>query len=195
MQSELPLTFAYLRKFEEPLRKRSGFRRFFKAGVDPFYSIYNVGEYTFSPFKVCWREQAAFFTSAVAQSAKVADKQKVIIPDHKLMLVPLEREDEAHYVCAVLNSLITVFIVKSYGVEIQTSTHVLEHVRVPRFDPKEKLHIQLAESSKACHAATAAGDDSAIDSLEAANSSLAAELWGLSDAELKEIESSLADLT
>jgi hypothetical protein len=46
MQSELPLTFAYLRKFEEPLRKRSGFRQFFKPDVDPFYSIYNVGEYT-----------------------------------------------------------------------------------------------------------------------------------------------------
>jgi hypothetical protein len=71
----------------------------------------------------------------------------------------------------------------------------LNYISVPRFDPKEKLHIQLAESSEACHAATAAGNDSAIDSLEAANNSLAAKLWELSDTELKEIENSLADLT
>jgi hypothetical protein len=194
MQSELPLTFAYLKKFEEPLRKRSGFRQFFKPDVDPFYSIYNVGQYTFSRFKVCWREQAQFLTCAVAETAKVADEEKVIVPDHKLMFVPLERQDEAHYVCAVLNSPITVFVVKSYAVETQTSTHVLEYVRVPRFDPREKLHTQLAESSEACHAATASGIDSALRSHERANNALAAELWKLPNAELKEIESSLADL-
>jgi hypothetical protein len=56
------------------------------------------------------------------------------------------------------------------------------------------LHIQLAESSELCHAATATGNDSTLESLEVTNDALAAKLWELSDSELKKIENSLADL-
>src|SRR5207244_10696409 len=58
MQSELPRTFAYLKNFEAALRRRVGFQRFFNSNVDPFYSMYNVGTYTFARFKVLWREVA-----------------------------------------------------------------------------------------------------------------------------------------
>jgi len=192
MQSELPRPFTYLKGFEAALRRRAGFQRFFNPGADPFYSMYNVGTYTFARFKVVWREVANDIRAGVAEPSNKSED--VIVPDHTLISVASGSHEEAHFVCALLNSAPANFIVRSY-VALHPSPHILNHIRVPRFDPNKKLHIQLAESSEACHAATAAGNDSALESLEAANNLLAAELWALSDAELKEIENSLADLT
>src|SRR5205823_4617425 len=135
---------------EEQLRKRSGFRQYFNPDVDPFYSMYNVGPYTFAPWKVVWREQTSFLTAAVVKKPK---GRNAVVPDHKLMLCPCESGEEAHYVCALLNSSPAQFIVKSYALETSISTHVLNYVRIPKFDAKDKLHVRLADSSVACQAA------------------------------------------
>ena len=191
IQTKLPKTYAYLLIFEEQLRKRSGFRQFFKPDLDPFYSIYNVGPYTFTPFKVVWREQSSVLTAAVVEAPKVGN---VVIPDHKLMLCPCDTAAEAHYVCALLNSSPAQFIVKSYAIETSISTHVLDHVRIPKFDPNEKLHVGLAESSATCHTAAPSATDAELTALETANDELAARLWNLSAVELKDIRESLRDL-
>ena len=190
MQSNLPRTFAYLKNFEEILRQRAGFRRFFNPDTDPFYSMYNVGTYTFAHFKVLWREVANDIRAGVAEPPKKSDK--VIVPDHTLISVGCASHEEAHFVCALLNSSPANFIVRSY-VALHPSPHILNHIRIPQFDPRKKLHVRLAESSEACHSATAAGSD--LESLEITNDALAAELWELSNAELKDIEDSLADLS
>lgn len=191
LQVRLPKTYAFLLNFEGPLRKRSGFRQYFNPELDPFYSMYNVGPYTFAPFKVVWREQSSVLTAAVVEAPKVG---KIVVPDHKLMLCACENAEEAHHVCALLNSSPAQFIVKSYAIETSISTHVLNYVRIPKFNPKDKLHVRLAESSAACHAAAASASDSDLSALEAANDELVAQLWNLSAAELKDIQSSLADL-
>jgi hypothetical protein len=189
MQVRFPKTYAYLKEFEKPLRERSGFKQFFDVKTAPFYSIYNVGPYTFSPYKVCWREVASDIHAAVC----VPTSEKVVTFDHTLVGVSCQSPEEANFICALLNSAPASFVVRGY-VTLHPSPSILKYIKIPRFDPKEKLHIQLAESSGACRAATAVGNDSALESLETANNALAAKLWGLSDAELKEIESSLADL-
>ena len=208
LKSEFPLTYGYLSKFEDILRRRSGFRKYFCKEVGkgakkrlvpfaPFYSLYNIGEYTLAPFKICWREQAEFFTCAVVHEAKVAGSEKVIIPDHKLMFVPLQSADEAHYVCAMLNSSIATLIVKSYGVETQTSTHVLKHVRLPQFDRKNRVHQQLSELSERAHDVAGREDESSRQELKSTESKideLAARVWGISETELADIQFSLADL-
>jgi hypothetical protein len=173
------------------LRKRSGFRQFFKPDIDPFYSIYNVGPYNFAPFKVVWWEQSSFLTAAVVAPDK---NGRSIVPDHKIMLCPCETIDEAHFVCSLLNSSPAQFIVKGYALETSISTHVLNYVRIPKFDPKNKLHVHLAESSAACHTAAASADEDRLATLESANDQLAAELWELSAVELNDIRNSLADL-
>ena len=190
MQTRFPKTYAYLKQFEEQLRERSGFKQFFDVETAPVYSVYNVGRYTFSPYKVCWREVAADIRAAVC--SPTADK--VVTFDHTLVGVSCHSDQEAHFICALLNSAPANFVVRGY-VTLHPSPSILKYIRIPQFDAKEKLHVQLAESSKACHAATATGNDSALESLKAANNSLAAKLWELSDAELKDIEDSLADLS
>ena len=208
MKDRFTSAYKYLLHFRELLIKRSGFKKYFcketgqgkKRKLEPFapfYSLYNIGEYTLSPFKVCWREQSEFFTCSVVGRAEVEGDSKAVIPDHKLMFVPVTSEAEAHYVCALLNSAVTVFLVKSYGIETQTSTHVLEHVRLPRFNAHDKQHARLSKLSQQAHELAAKGNEKSlkkITELEAEIDALASAVWAISDIELRDIQTSLNDL-
>lgn len=184
-----PKTYAYLKRFEAELCSRSGYRRYFSED-DAFYSMFNVSSYTFAPYKVVWREQAADLTVAVTEPLE-AD---IIIPDHKLMMVNFQDKDKAYYLCAVLNSSPARFIVLSYGVAIQMDTHVLENVNIPQYDSTNSIHSQLAILSQQAHVATSAGDTAKVKEIEAEIDKLAAKLWGLTDVELQEIQKSLEEL-
>ncbi|HEY73827.1 MAG TPA: N-6 DNA methylase [Thermoflexia bacterium] len=194
LKVDLPLTYGYFKQLQDVLLGRSGYRKFLAPQGAPFYSIYNVGEYTFAPHKLVWREQASTFTVAVMSS----QDGKTIIPDHKLMLVPFENEQEAHFICGMLASTIAQLIVKSYVVSVSTSTHVLEHIAVPQFDTNNPLHTRMAALSQQAHALAkdpkGLQDPSGLLNIEAQVDEAAAELWGITDRELKEIRRSLAEL-
>ena len=175
MAQSFPRALAYLQRFERMLRARPAFRRYFRAD-GPFYSLFNIGDYTFAPWKVVWREQAQSFTAAAIGPVN----GRVVIPDHKLMLVSVSSEREAHYLCGVLNSLPVRAAVAAYAIEIQIATHVLEHLRVPRFDRTSLLHRQLATAARRAHAAVQADDRKRQAEAEAAIDAGAAALWGLS---------------
>jgi len=191
MQENLPKTYSYFKQFEEQLRKRSGFKQFFDPKTAPFYSVYNVGSYSYSPFKVVWREQAALLTAAVAISH---EDQKPIVPDHKLMLCPGTSKDEVHYICALLNSVPAQFIVKCYGIETSISSHIFKYLSIKLFNPKQNGHLALAANSKALHEATAADDADKLQFLEAENLKLAASYWALEKSEVADIKASLEEL-
>jgi hypothetical protein len=84
--------------------------------------------------------------------------------------------------------------VKSYVVETATAAHVVNYVRVPKFDRKDKVHRELSGLSQNAHHAASIGDEGGIRELEQRIDELAAEMWGLTKAELKEIHESLAEL-
>jgi len=119
---------------------------------------------------------------------------KPTVPDHKLMLVNCSSEDEAHFVCACLNSSIGQMVAVSYTVEIQMDPHIIEHIRIPRFDPKNPVHLHLAKLSELAHKVAKIGDEKQLQKIETEIDLWAAKLWGLSDEELREIQESLAEL-
>jgi hypothetical protein len=153
--------------------------------------MYNVGPYTFAKYKVCWREVSNDIRAGVAEPPR--RKGKVVVPDHTLIAVDCESHEEAHFVCALLNSSPANFIVRGY-VALHPSPHIMNYIGIPKFNPKDKLHVLLAESSAVCHAAVGSSSDEKMAALETANDELAAQLWNLSAAELKDIKFSLADL-
>jgi hypothetical protein len=189
MASRFPKTYAYLRRFEEVLLSRSGYRRYFSEDA-PFYSIFDIGEYTFAPHKVVWREQAAGLTAAVVGSVGGS----VIIPDHKLMMVAVKDEREAHYLCALLNSLPARFVVSSYGVMIQMDTHVLEHIAIPRHSRNDPIHRALSKLSRQAHVAATSDEVGDLQGIQTEIDRLAAQLWGLTPKELKDIRASLEEM-
>jgi hypothetical protein len=192
MQECYPRTYGYLKRFEQTLLKRGGWevKQMMKAGK-PFYSMSEIGEYTFAPWKVVWREQASTMTASV-----VSPKDgKPVMPDHKLMLVDCASEDEACFVCACLNSSVGQMVAVSYAVEIQMTPHILEHIRIPRFESGNPVHLRLAELSKEAHAAAARGDAQGLRAIEAEIDQQAAQVWGLSAAELRAVQESLSELS
>lgn len=187
-QSNFPKASGYLAKFKHQLESRSGYKKYLKPVGEPFYSLYNVGPYTFAPFKVVWKEQSSQFGCAVVSSVN----GKVVVPDHKLMLVPFKIEDEAHYVCALLASTVSRFLVQAYTISTQQSTHILDNIKIPKYEPKNELHQELSRFSKQCHEKVAAGIG--VSDLEDQIYELAADLWGLSKEELKDIKDSLEEM-
>jgi len=203
MQQRWPKTWAYLKRFEKPLRERSGFKRYFtrKQGkqvveTGPFYSMFNVGDYTFAPWKVVWREQSAWFTVAVVG----LQEGKCVVPDHKLMLVDCQNKQEAFYLAGVLNSAPVTLAVWAYAISIQQTTHITENIQVPTFDLANSVHIRLASLSQRAHELAPGaynGDEDAQAELRQVEEDIdraAAQLWGLSDEELAEIKRSLEEL-
>jgi SAM-dependent methyltransferase len=190
LRAEYPRTYAYLKDFEDVLRQRASqaVRRLMEIG--PFYSMFAVGDYTFAPYKVVWREQASGMTVAVTG----AFEGRTVVPDHKLMLVDFDRSDEAHYLCALLNSSPARFIVLSYGISTAMTTHVLDNVQVPPFEDDNHLHMKLTGLSEVAHEATAARDTARVQGIEEEIDQLAAELWGLTAKELADIKRSLEEL-
>jgi SAM-dependent methyltransferase len=192
MKTKYPKTYSYFKRFEDTLKVRSGYKRYYKD-TDPFYSMFDVGEYTLSPYKVVWPNIGSELVAAVISKK---DK-KVIIPQHIVTLVPFEEEEEAHYFCAVINSSIADFALQSYserGGKSFGTPHVLENIRIPKFNSKDSAHAILSELSQQAHKAVAKGDEDEIKKIEEKIDQCAAKLWGLTEQELRDIKDSLKDL-
>jgi SAM-dependent methyltransferase len=188
-----PKTYSYLKYFEAALRSRSGYRRYFSES-DPFYSMFDVGDYTFAPYKVVWGRIAAEIAAAVVS---IVPGEKPPIPQETVSMVAFDNLEEAHYLCAIMNSAPFNFAAQSYsqkGGKSFGTPSILENIFVPRYDPTNPTHRQLAALSQQAHEATAAGDAARVREIEAEIDRLAAQLWGLTEAELREIQESLEEL-
>ncbi|MBI2918051.1 MAG: N-6 DNA methylase [Chloroflexi bacterium] len=189
MKLHYPKAYAYLKRFDEVLwaRKDRGSRGLMEKGA-PFYSMFGVSEHTLAEYKVVWREVGEEADAAVAES-----DGKVAMPDHTLVAVSCGGRQEAHYVCGMVNSSPFRFASKNCIV-LHPDPHILEHVRVPKFKAGDKIHRELVALSQQAHQAAAEGDQETVAAIERRIDQLAADLWGLTNDELKEIQESLAEL-
>lgn len=191
MQNEYPKTFAYLKRFESMLRNRPAFKRYFKKDA-PFYSIFDIGEYTFARWKVAWT-RIGKVEAAVAGPVE----GRPCIPQETVTLVDCDSEDEAHFLAAVVNAAPFQFAVSSYsqrGGKSMGSMHVLRYIRVPKFSAQNIVHLKLAKLSKATHKATKNDEAGVVKELEQQIDNYSAKLWDLSDEDLTEIKRSLEEI-
>jgi hypothetical protein len=180
-----PRTMAYFKKYRTVLESRAAYKRYFKK-TDPFYSMFNVADYTFAQIKVVWAEQGAFGCAVIT-----ANDGKILIPDHKIMLIPFDDEPEAHYLCALANSSVFGFAVSAYSINIQQDPHVFQNVRIPKFDRAIDSHRKLALLSMQAHEVAHEGELGEIRRIEKAVDLEAAKVWGLTSQELKAIDEAL----
>jgi hypothetical protein len=135
-----------LNKFKVQLESRSSLKRYQKGQA--FYSLWSTGEYTFSPFKVLWREIGKTFAAAyVGSSLTNFVGTKIVIPDHKLYFIPVETEAEAAYLVGFLNAPIISRSVSAYSSQLSLGVSVAKYIRIPRFDEKNQVHISISEIS------------------------------------------------
>jgi len=185
-QDLFPKAHKYLSEFRTHLKKRTMIK---KLGWD-WYALGEIGPYTFSPFKVVWGEVGNDLAAAVIASAQSRNLgKKIIIPDHTVIMIPCEKEDEAHFLAGQLNSVAARLVIRGYIV-LHPSPHVLEQVRLVRFDRTNVLHTKLASLSKKAHGLAASEeptDQDNLSSIEKEVDDLSGKLWGLSSHELEQM--------
>ena len=150
--TQYPNTFDYF--FEERhafipvLRERATYKKFILRQDEgaPEYALYNIGKYTFSPYKVIWKA----LDKGVSAVTVSKDEGRMIIPDHNLLMIPLEDETEAYYLTGVLNADIISQFVNAY-VAWFISGHILERINIPKYRKENKLHKEIADLSKIAH--------------------------------------------
>jgi hypothetical protein len=142
----------YFDRNRRRLKKRSTYKRY--QSHLPFYVIYDVGPYSFSRFKVVWMEQQnprEFRATVISTSLTTLGTNKIIVPYHKLYMLSLDNENEAHYVCAVLNSRHMRRILGGFLVGKQIGTAIFRYTSVRPYDSSNRMHAELAAISKRAH--------------------------------------------
>ena len=101
LSKEYPRTYEYLDRMKKLIKSRRS--RWLKTG--PFYSVFGLGDYTWMPFKVTWCRLG--FRPDFAVVSSVEDPKlgtKLLIPGDHFMFIPTKKEDDAHFLCGLLNS-------------------------------------------------------------------------------------------
>ncbi len=183
MRSKWPKTYAYLKQFQSLLVKRAAYKRY--QGDAPFYSMYDIDTYTLAPIKVVWRRMDRQINAAVVESVKdpVLGKRPVV-PQETCVLIEAVSTDEAHYICAMLNSAVANFLVKSHSVRGGKgfgTPSMLDYIPIKRFDGRDRQHKHLAALSYQAH--EAAAGDADYSKLQDAIDESAAALFGLSNSD------------
>jgi len=102
--TDCPRTLRFLTRFRDELENRASYRKFQRN--KPFWSTWSTGPYTFSPYKVLWKEMSGhrFCAAYVGDIDDPVIGRKVVIPDHKLYMVPVDTIEEAQFLTGILNA-------------------------------------------------------------------------------------------
>lgn len=168
LKVKYPKTYEWLFYFKELLletRIRSA--KFFDEEQFPWYRLDNVGEYTFKPYHVVWREQNKKMTACVIGS--INDKilgEKVVVTDSKVLFCACDNKYEAHYICAIINAPIISDIIDAYTIDTQRGVDILNNIAIPSFNVNNLLHMELAQKSISAHTLLANGKLEKIEIIE-----------------------------
>jgi len=174
-------------------------RFIYEVANGPFFALFNVGQYTFAPFKVCWPMGASSMRAAVVENFSFEvdggrTASRCVIPSTgTTSYVPFYDDSEAHYLCALLNSVLVNAYIRSFSSAGRGfgAPSVVGKINLPNFDPKSKLHRSLSELSRKCHKTLLCADSTMCEEFEAEIDKTAAKLWGITDDELKAIQDTL----
>jgi methylase of polypeptide subunit release factors len=181
MKSKWPKTFSYLTRFKDTLLSRGSKTVCQLAERTEFYAMFGIGSYTVARYKVVWKRMANDMFAAVISQHKTSFGYKTIIPTDTTSLFATENENEAHYLCAIINSTPVREFIKSYSSAGRGfgAPSVMNHVGISKFDPKNKLHQRLAGLSKTLHTLKAEGNLTDIEKHEKEVDEVMKELYGI----------------
>jgi hypothetical protein len=188
MKEKYPLTFAFLRNFEDILSERPMYIKNFvknRKTPAPFYTVFGVGDYTLSPYKVVWAREDKYLRCAVLSSKtfESQDTTNVPIPDQTVMLIPFDKEADAFATCAVLNSTLSVSVPYAYTTDI--TTHILDYIPISEILRNNRK--ELFELSKRCHILAKKGDTRNIEATEKKIDIIVSDACGINKQELQNV--------
>jgi type II restriction/modification system DNA methylase subunit YeeA len=221
MKTKYPGTYEYFHNFFDELVKRSGepyktklnpYResslQIAEKKAPPFYWVFNAKP-SLAPYKVLWKRIAGAITGKAVNFACAVITPingKPVIVDDSTILVNTDDINEAYYLAGILNSLPSRTIIASYSYELRQETHIVDFIKIPKFDSLNKTHIKIAELSRRAHELSNLKHSGSsvterynvekeLDRVEKEIDLAVAELFGLSEEDLREFEKLMAILT
>ncbi len=179
MLQNVPMTLAYLKQFEQILLSRgSKVIRELARKTEP-YAIFGVGKYTFSKYRVTWKAMASKMSTVVLSSVRTDIGTKSMISTKVTSFIPTNNKDEAHYLCAILNSEIVNDFIKSFSAAGRGfgTPSIMNNFAIPLFNNSNKTHKKLAELSGKAHNLVKRGKS--IESIEKEIDLVAKKLWNV----------------
>lgn len=199
MRERWPHTLAYLKRFEDQLRERSGYRRYFKP-TDPFYAIYNVSPATLAARKVAWRTMGTDMQATVLTESAVGDgitDSKPTVFKNTVIFLAVESEQEAHYLAALLNCTWTNWLLRASNVRGGKSafaTNLLDTISIPAFGGRSSTARDLARLGAQAAGEAADGEVEPLAHSEVLIDQMAARMWDIGERAQQAIRQSLAML-
>jgi hypothetical protein len=200
LQERFPKTFRYLKRFEPQLRARAAFRRYYTRNVAghvvetaPFYSMFNVGSYTFSPWKVVWHRMVAPVGAVVLGQ----QEGKPILPQETHAFVPTHSRQEAFYLAGMLNSQPFRWAAMAYspaGSKSYGSPHLLENLYIPQYESNNPHHAEVAAIAETIQEQFCAGREAELIEWERQLDKAAGRVWGLDAQSLASIQAAISQM-
>jgi hypothetical protein len=161
LKKKWPRTYSYLLNFKDILLSRGSktVREF--AERTAFYAMFGIGPYTVARYKTVWKRMSNDITASVIAQHKTPYGFKMIIPTDTTSLFATQREDEAHYLCAILNSSLAREYIKSFSSAGRGfgAPSVMKHLHITQYDRKSAIDRDLSRLSKEAHDFSAENND------------------------------------
>lgn len=151
LSKESPHLFRYLSNNKNLIGKQSKRSLTISRG-NAFYSLSKVGPYTFSPFKVTFRDNTKLSAAVVKKVRTPWGNMVMPVCAKHCPYISQDNngrnitEEEAYYLCAILNTpLVTQYFKFTYSTR---SYSINFNIKMPLYDPKNKYHKKLMELAK-----------------------------------------------
>jgi hypothetical protein len=176
METQAPMTLAYLRPFEKILLARGSKPIAELARKTQFYAMFGVGEYSVAPWRVAWARTTKHMGAAVLSQMRTAVGRKAIIACDHATFIATDDRMEAHYICAILNStFVQEFLESACPTAEVGPPSSIEPLAIPKFERTDPLHRALSGLSVDAHRIARRKGD--LGPLDAAIDAKVAELW------------------
>lgn len=181
MKESYPRTYTYLTHFKSQLLNRGSRIVRTLAERTAFYAMFGIGPYTVANYKVVWKRMANDIVASVTSQHKTPFGYKIVIPTDTTALFAAKSEDEAHYLCAIINSPTVREFIKSYSSAGRGfgAPSVMDNVGILKFDPKNPIHIELSSLSNKLHELKASEKEDEIPAYEEKVDTVVNKLFGI----------------
>lgn len=144
----------YLIQNKAIIKKQSERSRMIAKGKE-FYALSKVGAYTYGEYAVTFRDNTKLVATVVSAIKTPWGEMKKTICAKHAPYISMDKsgryisEDEAHYLCGILNTNVVQeyfrfsFSGRSYSIDF--------NIKLPLYDGKDKLHKRISELSRVAH--------------------------------------------
>lgn len=198
LKRNYPLTYSYLNGFKHLLESRAAYKKYHAAGKHAFYSMFNIDEDTFAPYKVAWRRMGVDFRATIISTIhhKYLGERKLIASD-TVTIVPFDSKDESYYLAGLLNSTPGRAAIYSYsppGRGLGTPS-ILKTLAIEKYRKRDELHQGVAKAAETLgklHQRSAPPYEE-IKNTELQLDESASRYWKLSTSDMAELKSIVED--